>query len=114
MSVTKQDILKPEGQKFGMGDLVRVRKEEDGIHREEGLHRVIGSYFQLHGDRDNDRNWDGIDPRDLDADELEELEEECQAIQIEKEEYALCHVEDREAMWAWCDESRMEAVEESL
>jgi len=122
--VTKQDILKPEGQKFGIGDLVRVKEIpepdesdlEDGMmysvpdNSHVGLYRVLGSYFQLYGgDRESE-----IDPDDYDdPDELAyEREIENRELQGEKEEYSLCDVGDREAMWAWCDESRMEAVPE--
>ncbi len=113
--VTRQDILKPEGQKFGIGDLVRVKSdaETEGCCDCEacgGLHRVLGSYFQLHGgDNESEIDEDDYDcPEDL----AEEREIEREEFQREKEEYSLCSVEDRESAWAWCDESRMEAVPE--
>jgi hypothetical protein len=108
--VSKQDILKPEGQKFGIGDLVRVAKGEDDFYKKEGLYRVLGSYYQLHGvDGESEVDEDDYDnPEEL-ADALGQEQDEWQQ---EKEEYSLCCVEDRKSAWAWCDESCMEAVPE--
>ncbi len=121
--VTKQDILKPEGQKFGIGDLVRVKPEEDGegdfdddgkydpeLDKRAGLYRVLGSYFQLHGgDFESEIDEDDYDtPEELEAERKIEQDE----WESEKEEYSLCSVNDRESTWSWCDEGRMEAVPE--
>ncbi len=112
--VTKQDILKPEGQKFGIGDLVRVKREEGegscDCENIGGLHRVLGSYYQLcGGDFESEIDEEDYDdPEDLAVDRESEQDER----QSEKEEYSLCSVEDRESTWSWCDEERMEAVPE--
>ena len=119
VQVTRQDIVKPEGQKFAAGDLVRyiLPQQEEGeepssfeANRVGELYRVEGSYFQLHG-RSQDIGLEIEDPDD--EEEVAEVRAEFEAQQAgQKTEYALIGADDLEAAWAWCDEECLELVPE--
>ena len=62
MAITRETLLKPEGQKFGIGDSVRITWSETGFYPgcyeergDDDVWLVKGSYFQQYGPINGDK-----------------------------------------------------------
>jgi len=62
MTITRETLLKPEGQKFGIGDSVKITWSKTGFYpgnysdkEDDEVWLIVGSYFQKFGPINGDK-----------------------------------------------------------